>query len=81
MPIYALNLFHLAHDDLHPLRERGSQTYLWRTHERLEDLLLKGESSGTDPDHSRRDTGDRLRARIMGISPLRPSNGGARRKP
>ena len=81
MPIYVLNLFHFAHDDLHPLRERGTQNYLWWTHERLEDVLLKRESAGTDPDHSRRNTGDRLRARIMGTSPLRSSNGGARRKP
>jgi uncharacterized protein (DUF1330 family) len=26
------------HDDLHPLREDGTQNYLWWTYERLEDL-------------------------------------------
>jgi len=26
------------HNDLHPLRERGTQDYLWWTYERLEDL-------------------------------------------
>jgi len=26
------------HDDLHPLREAGTQNYLWWTYERLEDL-------------------------------------------
>ena len=28
------------HDDLHPLREDGTQNYLWWTYERLEDLRL-----------------------------------------
>ena len=36
------------HHDLHPLRERGTQNYLWWTYERLEDLrpLLKREFAG-----------------------------------
>ena len=28
------------HNDLHPLREDGTQNYLWWTYERLEDLRL-----------------------------------------
>jgi uncharacterized protein (DUF1330 family) len=34
------------HQDLHPLRERGTQNYLWWTYERLEDLRpLFGQDS------------------------------------
>jgi hypothetical protein len=28
------------HQDLHPLREGGTENYLWWTYERLEDLSL-----------------------------------------
>ena len=33
-------LEHPGHDNLHPLREDGTQNYLWWTYERLEDLRL-----------------------------------------